>query len=78
MTRLNARLFEALVDSDTGAQNWGNSGEIALLGNACDVGSFCDAVLLECAVDSVSRQKRLRAKGLISLLAEITGQAGSV
>jgi hypothetical protein len=42
------------------------------------MGSFGDAVLLECAVDCVSRKKRLWAKGFIGLLTEITGQTGTV
>jgi len=43
-----------------------------------DVGSLGNAVLLECSVDSVSREKCLCAKRLIRLLAEITVQASAV
>lgn len=55
LTGLDTRLLQALVDGDTGTQNWSNGSEITFLGNAGDVSSLGDAVLLEGTVDSVSR-----------------------
>lgn len=78
MARLDARLLQALVDSDTGAQDGCNRSEIALLGNAGNVGSLCNGVLLEGTVDGVSGEKRLGAQRLVGCLAEVAGQAGTV
>jgi hypothetical protein len=39
---------------------------------------FGDAVLLEGAVDGVTGELGLRAKGFVGLLAEVTGETGSV
>jgi hypothetical protein len=71
LARLDTRLFQTLVNSNTGAENRGNSSEVTLLGNAGNVGSFGDAVLLEGAIDSISREKWFRAEGLVCLLAEV-------
>ena len=59
------RLLQALVDSDTCAQDWGDGVERHVL---WDLGSVCalnNAVLLEGSINGVSREKSLRAKWLI-------------
>jgi len=73
-----ARLLESLVDGDTGAQDGGDLCEVALLGDAGDVGGLCDAVLLEGAVDGVAGEEGLGAEGLVGGLAEVAGEAGAV
>jgi len=75
---LNARLLQSLVDRDTGTEDRRNGSEVALLGDASNMGRFGDAVLLESAVDSVSRELGFRAERLIRGLAEVAGQAGAV
>jgi hypothetical protein len=42
------------------------------------MGGFTDSVLLECAVDGVSGEERLRAKGFVGLLAEAALKAGAI
>lgn len=71
LARLDTRLFQTLVNSNSGAENRSNCSKITFLGNAGNVGSFGDAVLLEGAVDSVSREKWFRAEGLVCLLAKV-------
>ena len=73
-----ARLLESLVDGDTGAQDGRDGGEVALLGDAGDVGGLGDGVLLEGAVDSVAGEEGLGAEGLIGGLAEVAREAGAV
>jgi hypothetical protein len=74
----STRLLQALVDGDTGAENGSDGGEVAVLGDARHVCSFGNAVLLESAVDSVTRKEGLGAQWLVGRLAELAGQAGSV
>ena len=45
---------------------------------AGDVRCFGDAVLLEGAVDRVAGQQGVWAEGLVGLLAEVAGEAGTV
>lgn len=78
MARADAGFFEAFVDGDTGAENGGDGLEVALLGDAGDVGGFGDAVFLEGAVDCVAGQEGLGAEWLVGALAEVTGEAGAV
>jgi hypothetical protein len=78
LTGLDARLLQALVDGDTGAEDGGNGGEVALLGDAGNVGCFGNAVLLEGAVDCVSGEQGLCAERLIRCLAEAASKTGSV
>lgn len=61
----DAGLLDALVDSDTGAKNRGDGFEVDTVWNAGNVGSLSDSVLLERAVDRVSRQRGLGAQGLV-------------
>lgn len=75
---LDAGFLQALVDRDTGAEDRCNGGQVTFLGDAGNVGSLGDAVLLEGAVDSVSRQKGSWAERLIGCLAVVTRQARAV
>jgi hypothetical protein len=75
---LSTGLLQALVDGDTGAENGSDGGEVAVLGDACHVCGFGNAVLLESAVNSVTRKEGLGAQWLVGRLAELAGQAGSV
>lgn len=75
---LDTGLLQALVDSDTGAENRCNGIQSALLGDAGNVSSLGNAVLLEGAVHCVARQEGLRAKRLIRLLTEVASKARSV
>jgi hypothetical protein len=78
LTRLSTGLLKTLVDGDTGTENWGNRGQVAPLGDACYVSGLSNAVLLEGTVDGVAGKKGLGAQWLISLLAEVAGEAGAV
>lgn len=75
---LGARLLEALVDGDAGAEDGRDLLEVALLGDAGDVGGLGDAVLLEAAVDGVARQRGVAAERLVGGLAVGAGEAGPV
>lgn len=68
---LDAGFFEAFVDGDAGAEDGGNGGEVAFLGDAGDVGGFGDAVLLEGAVDRVAGEEGLGAQRFVCLLAKV-------
>ena len=70
-----ARLLEALVDSDTGAQDGGDTLQRHFLGDARNAVGVGDAVLLERAVDSVTREGDLFAERLIHLATEGAVQA---
>lgn len=65
LTGLDARLLQALVDGDTGAENRRNGIKSALLGDAGNVSSLSNAVLLEGTIDCVAREKGLCAEGLV-------------
>jgi hypothetical protein len=78
LARFHARLLQALVDGDTSAEDGGNGGEVALLGDAGNVSRFGNAVLLEGAVDRVPGEQGLCAERLIRCLAEATSKTGSV
>lgn len=78
VTRPGTGLLKALVDRDTGAQNGGHLLEVALLGNASDVGSLGNGILLEGTVDGVTGQESVGAEGLIGALAVGAGQARAV
>jgi len=78
LARAGTRLLKTLVDGDTGAENGGDGLKIALLGNASDVGSLGDGVLLERTVDGVSGEESLSAKRLIGGLAVRAAQARTV
>jgi hypothetical protein len=78
LARLHARLLQTFVDGDTSAEDGGNGGEVALLGDAGNVGRFGNAVLLEGAVDRVPGEQGLCAERLIRCLAEATSKTGSV
>lgn len=58
----SAGLLESLVDGDTGAEDWGDGGEVNVLWNAGYVGGFADGVLLEGTVDSVAGEDGLLAE----------------
>ena len=62
----SSRLLQALVDSDTCAKDRGNRVKWDVLGYPCNMGSFCDAVFLEGAIDCVPREKSLPTKRLIN------------
>ena len=70
LTRPGCRLLQALVDGDAGAENGGNGIEGNVFGNVSNVGSFCDGILLECAVNGVAGEEGLGTEGLVSLLAK--------
>lgn len=93
LARASARLLQALVDSDTGAQDRRDGVKRDVLGNAGNVRGFGNAVLLERSVDSVSREQSFRAElyrlaaverhdrrtyRFIGLLAEIARETGSI
>ena len=78
LARLSTRLLQALVDGDTGAENGGDGSEVTLLGDAGNVGSLSDTVLLEGAIDGVAGEEGLGAEGLVGALAEVTSKAGAV
>lgn len=71
-------LLEALVDGDAGAQDGRDGLEVALLGDAGDVGGLCDGVLLEGPVDGVAREQGLVAQRLVAVLAVGAAQARAV
>ena len=73
MAGLDTRLFQTLVDGDSGAEDRRNGSQVTFLGDAGNVSSFGNAVLLEGTVDRVSREKWFRAKGFVCLLAKVTG-----
>lgn len=76
---LGARLLEALVDGDAGAQDGGDSLEVALFRDARDVRGLGDAVLLKGAVDRVPGQGRVvAAERLVGGLAVGAGETGAV
>ena len=75
---LGTGLLKSLVDGDTGAENGRDGLEIALLGDAGNVGSLGDGVLLEGTVDSVTREESVTAEGLVRALAVRALEAGSV
>ena len=75
---LDTGLLQALVDGDTGAENGCNGVKSALLRNAGNVSSLSDGVLLESAIDCVTREKSLCAERFVGLLAEVAGKASSV
>jgi hypothetical protein len=54
LARLDTGLLQTLVDGDTSAENRCNSIKSALFGDAGNVGSLSNAVLLESAVDCVT------------------------
>jgi hypothetical protein len=62
---LNTGLLQALVDGDTGAENRCNGIKSALLGDAGNVSSLSNAVLLESTIDCVTREEGLGAEGLV-------------
>jgi hypothetical protein len=78
LTGLDTGLLKTLVDGDTGAENGGDGLKVALLGDASDVGSLGNGVLLERAIDGVSGEESLGAKRLIRGLAERAAQARTV
>jgi hypothetical protein len=75
---LDTRLLNTLVDGDTGAENGGDGLEVALLRDASNMDSLGDGVLLERAIDSVTREKSLGAKRLVGVLAVRAAQARTV
>jgi hypothetical protein len=75
---LHTWLLQALVDGDTSAKDRGNGVKSTVLGDASDVSSLGNAVLLEGTVDGVTGEEGLGAQGLIWLLTEVASEAGSV
>lgn len=71
----DARLLDALVDGDTGAEHGGDGLEVDTLGDAGDVGGLGDGVLLEGSVNGVAREEGLFAEGLVRVLAVCAAQA---
>jgi len=61
----DAGLLQSLVYCDTGAENWRNGIEGDILWQPGNVSGLGDAVLLEGAVNSVTGQQGLSAKGLV-------------
>jgi len=78
LTGARARLLQALVDGDAGAEDGGDGGEVHGRRDARDVGGLGDGVLLEGAVDGVAGEDSLGAEGLVGGLAEGAGEAGAV
>jgi hypothetical protein len=74
----DSRLLESLVNGNTGAEDGSNGLEVALLRNSSDMSCLCDAILLECAIDGIARQKRLGAERFVCLLAEVALQARAI
>lgn len=56
LARTDAALLQALVDRDTGAKDGRHAVKRTLLGNARHVSALDDGILLERAVDRVSRK----------------------
>jgi len=54
LARSGTRLLQALVDGDTGAENWGDGRKVDVLGDAGCVCCLGDGVLLEGAINRVS------------------------
>lgn len=65
LARTSSRLLQSLVNGNTGAENWGDSLEVAFFGNARNVGGFGNAVLLECAVDCVAGEEGFGAERFV-------------
>jgi hypothetical protein len=78
LTGFDFGLLQSFVDSNTRAENRGDSIKCTLLGDAGNVGSLSNAVLLESTIDCVTRKKGLCAERLVGLLAEVASQTGSV
>lgn len=70
--------LESLVDGQTGAEDGRHGGEVAVLGDAGHVGGLADGVLLERAVDSISREGGRRAQRLVGLAALLAAHARPV
>ena len=75
MSGLGSRLFQSLVDRDTGAEDGGNFVKGNSLGDMCNVSGRGDGVLLEGSVDRVAGEFGGQAEGFIGLLAECAGEA---
>ncbi|KAH6604898.1 hypothetical protein Trco_006605 [Trichoderma cornu-damae] len=71
-------LLQALVDGDAGAEDGGHGLEVALLGDAGDVGGLGYGVLLEGPVDGVAREEGLVAERLVAVLAVGAAEARAV
>lgn len=59
LTGLDARLLQALVNSDSGAENRSDGSKIALLGNAGNVSGLSNAVFLEGTVNCIAGKEGL-------------------
>jgi len=71
-------LLDTLVDSDTGAENGRDGLEVTLLGDASNVDSLSDSVLLERAIDGVTGKKSLSTERLVGVLAVRAAQARTI
>ncbi|KAL2274272.1 hypothetical protein FJTKL_03526 [Diaporthe vaccinii] len=71
-------LLDSLVDSDTSAEDGCDGLEADALGDAGNVGGLGDSVLLEGAVDGVTRKLGIGTKGLVGSHTVRAGQAGAV
>jgi len=78
LTRPDLGLLQTFVDSDTGAKDRCSLFERQTIGDPCDMGSLSEGVLLERAVDGVSRVLLLEAEGLVTLEAVLAGTASGV
>lgn len=78
LTGPGPRLLQTLVHSNSGTEHRGNGIECTVLGNAGGVCCLGDGVLLERAIDRISREKSFRAQGLVRGLAEVTRQARAI
>lgn len=73
-----ARLLQALVDGQAGAQDGGDGVEGHVLGDLGGEGGLADGVLLEGAVDGVAGQLGVGTERLLGLLAELARQTRAV
>lgn len=74
----HARLLDALVDSDTGAQHGRDGLEVDAVRDAGNVSGLGHGILLEGAVDGVARQSGFSAKGFVGSHAVGAGQTRAV
>lgn len=75
LTRTSIGLLQSLVHRKSSAENRRDPIQSYILRQDRNVGSFTNRVLLECAVDGVTRELGCRAKRFIRGLAVLAGQA---
>lgn len=78
LARFDTRLLDGLVDGDAGTEDWSDVGKVSTSGNGCGMYGLCDGVLLEGAIDGVSREKGRGTVGFEAVVAVFTGQTGTV